>query len=49
MRELMGLVWWFVGPVVIYLALGLIGMALGPVLGIGLLFVVVCGLVGGRD
>ncbi len=49
MRELLGLVWWFVGPLAIYLTLGLIGMALGPVLGIGLLFVVVCGLFSGRD
>lgn len=44
MRELIGLVWWFVGPLVIYLALGLIGMALGPVIGIGLLCVIVYGL-----
>ena len=36
----MGRVWWFFGPPVIYLALGLIGMALGPVIGIGLLCVI---------
>lgn len=44
MRELLGLVWWFVGPLFIYLTLGLIGMALGPVLGLGLLCVFVYGL-----
>ena len=44
MRELLGLVWWFVGPLVIYLTLGLIGMALGPVLGLGLLCVIAYGL-----
>lgn len=49
MRELLGLVWWFVGPVVIYLALGLIGMALRPVLGLGLLCVIVCALLAGRE
>ena len=40
MREILGLVWWFFGPLVIYLTLGLIGMALGPVIGIGLLCVI---------
>ncbi len=49
MRELLGMVWWFVGPLVIYLTLGLIGMALGPVLGLGLLCVIVYGLLAGRE
>ncbi len=38
--ELLKLVWWFFGPLVIFLTLGLIGMALGPVIGIGLLCVI---------
>jgi len=49
MRELLGLVWWFFGPLVIYLTLGLIGMALGPVLGLGLLCIVVFGLLHGDE
>ncbi len=49
MRELLGLVWWFVGPLVIYLTLGLIGMALGPVLGLGLFCVIVYGLLAGSE
>jgi hypothetical protein len=44
MREFLVVVWWFFGPAAIYLALGLIGMALGPVIGIGLLCVVAYGL-----
>ena len=49
MRELLGLVWWFVGPLVIYLTLGLMGMAFGPVLGLGLLYVIVYGLLAGSE
>lgn len=40
MRESLGLVWWFFGALVIYLTLGVIGTAVGPVIGIGLLCVI---------
>ena len=49
MRELMGLVWRFFGPLVIVTGLVLGLSLLGPIIGIGLLCVLAYGLLSGNE
>ena len=49
MRELLGLLGWFFGPVVIFLTLGLICMALGPLIGVGLVCLIVFAILTDRS
>lgn len=49
MRELMGLVWWFFGPVIVVSGLFLGLLLLGPVIGVGLLCVLAYGLLAGKE